>query len=122
LASTQWGGGGGKKVVYPVAGVQENFCPSLDHLFLPVCPISHVLPLATEEPGLWCYRCFFLLDKPRRLTSSQAFGSKNRKKERRESAKLPKLAFIRSAVYETAFSFWDPRQLWLSVLKAVRTP
>jgi len=42
--------------------------------------------------------------------------------ERRESAKLPKLAFIRSAVYETAFSFWDPRQLWLSVLKAVRTP
>jgi len=44
------------------------------------------------------------------------------KKERRESAKLPKLAFIRSAVYETAFSFWDPRQLWLSVLKAVRTP
>ena len=45
------------------------------------------------------------------------------KKERRESAKLSNLAFVSSAmyVYETAFCFWAPRQLWLSIFKAVRT-
>lgn len=46
------------------------------------------------------------------------------KKERRENAKLPKLAFVTSTlchvVYETAFSLWALRQLWLSLLKAVK--